>query len=815
MARLFSSLAFTIALSVPRSSGAAPVNTAPAVAHPSGGQEALAVAFDAKGQLHAAVCAHEPCSLDHSTEIAVPEAPARRATSARLTIAAIGRDRRAIVVEIPEADGGAAWAAVLAAPLSGDKPIVAFTGFTGAVEGLEGERTGPMVLISDGVYVGTENEGRDLCGRRALLDPKALDPATLALVPAKLQRLSQKERDAATVAAVQPTSEPLPPRVLEPEWATSAAHGTSIANLVDGKSETVWAEGRGAAGRGEFVVLRAPAELPLASFEVEVAASKPDDRAAAPRDFFIATDHDLFKVSLPAEARGTNARYAIALPAPVRTGCVAIVLDTAFSNEKDAQVGLAEVAARPAISGDPATLADKVAAGGPDAEAAAVLLQSAGRAGFEALAGRFASFDENARRIALDVLDAAPCDVAIGPYLEALGGPSDAQRHHARAAFSRCAGAAGPAIAASLARASGAVARTALVDELATAAPAAFVGAVLPILGKAKSADRRIYRSGIAHAAAAPEARGILAKALSDENFDRAATLDLLRALGDLAPAYGGAAHAAFARVAAGGASFRNRFLLLGPAASLASSDEAARAFLRNAIAADPDPRVRAEASRSVRNQRAFYAELARGAGDPAVRVREAAVTALGDGHVDESATALAYRLKMDAWPLVRRAAARALSELAPNPSIDAALGAALLDDSADVRREVLRAVGVRRAVTQVDKVRERFQDAEEVDSVRAAAALSLGRLCDTASIGALTKRAVKLATPMNDEADRTIGRSALTALSNLAPADLRARLAPFFAKGVPKPITELAANALAAPPQCRRAGAPSGNARR
>jgi len=337
----------------------------------------------------------------------------------------------------------------------------------------------------------------------------------------------------------------------------------------------------------------------------------------------------------------------------------------------------------------------------------------------------------------------------------------------------------------------------------------------LPILAKAKNAARRIYRSGIARAAASPEASGLLAKALADERFERGATLDVLRALGDRAPAYGGAAHAAFVRVAADAGSFRNRFLLIGPAASLAPSDGSASAFLRTAIAADPDARIRAEASRSVRDPRAFYAELARGLDDRAVRVREAAVTAISAGRIDESAPALAYRLKMDAWPLVRRAAARALAELSGNPSVDGDLGDALLDDSPEVRREVLRAIGLRHAASQVDKVRDRFQDAGEVDSVRAAAAIALGKLCDAASVDALTKRAVKLATPMADEADRMIGRGALTALSNIAPADLKARLQPFFAKGVPKPITELATGALAAPAGCRRGAASVGTPRR
>jgi HEAT repeat protein len=268
-------------------------------------------------------------------------------------------------------------------------------------------------------------------------------------------------------------------------------------------------------------------------------------------------------------------------------------------------------------------------------------------------------------------------------------------------------------------------------------------------------------------------------------------------------PGFDGPAHTAFLRASGGKPSFRNRFLLLGPAAVLADSDSSARAYLRAAIAGDPDPRIRAEASRSAKNQRSFAAELVRGLDDRAMRVREASATALGGGRVEESAAALVYRLNQDAWPLVRRAAARALGDLGPNATVDKELGRATLDDSPDVRRDVLHAIGSRRAVSEVESVRERFLDAEEIDSVRAVAAISLGRLCDTASIGALTKRAQKIAAPMTDESDRVVGRGALTALSLMAPRDLRQRLAPFWAKGVPRSITDLAAQALAARGVC------------
>jgi HEAT repeat protein len=794
--------ALVAVLALPSVAGASPISTAPAVARGSGGQQTLAVGFDGQGQLRATVCAREPCTLEHATPIAVPEAEARRATTARLSIVGIGLGRRAIVVEIPQAGAESGWAAVVVAPLSGDKPLVPFSGAVGFREGLEGERTGNMVLVSDGVYVGLEKEGSDLCGRRAILSPKALDPATFTLVPAKLQRLTERERDAATSVTATPATGAPPSRLIRPAWATSAAEGAPVSNIADGNADTLWAEGKSGVGRGEFAVLSAPRQVPFASFEVSVGSSGKADHAFVPKEFYLATDHELFKVTLPAEAERAAGRYAITLPAPIFTSCVAVVIESAFGDDKAARVGIGEIAARPPLVTNPAELVDKLAAGGAEAEVAAALIRAGDRPGFEMLSQRFASLDENARRVALDVLDDAPCEVAITAYMDALAGPFEAQRIHARNGFLRCRSAAGPLIPAVLARTPGR-ARPALVDELATLAPSGLVSAALPLLEKAKVSERRTYRAGLARASAAAETHELFVRALGDPQLGPVTTIDVLRALGDRLPAFRDTGHAAFLRVSGGDASFRNRYLLLGPAAVLAESDNSARAFLRSAIAKDPDPRIRAEAVRSVKDQKLFTAELVRGLDDGAMRVREASAVALGAGKIDASGAALSYRLSQDTWPLVRRAAARALGDLGADRSIDAQLGRATLDESADVRREVLRAIGVRRAVSEVDSVRERFFDKDEQDAVRSMAAISLGRLCDTASLESLTKRARKIATPMSDESDRVIGRGALTALSLIGPSDLKKRLEPFWAKGVPRSITELAVKAVAAPSVC------------
>jgi len=78
------------------------------------------------------------------------------------------------------------------------------------------------------------------------------------------------------------------------------------------------------------------------------------------------------------------------------------------------------------------------------------------------------------------------------------------------------------------------------------------------------------------------------------------------------------------------GAAFRTRFLVLGPAAELArAGDASALDYLRAALKSDEDPHVRARAAEVSARVPALTAELAAAAGDPEVRVREAAVTAI------------------------------------------------------------------------------------------------------------------------------------------------------------------------------------------
>jgi hypothetical protein len=816
----------------------AAVNTAPAVAKASGGQAALAVGFDAQGQLRARVCPGEPCNLDGSTAIAVPADAASAASGAKLRVARLGLERKAIVVEIPLSAPDRAWVAIVAAPLKGTAPLTPFAGYTGFVEGSDGERSGPVVAVrEEGIYVAVQREGQDLCGRPALLAPEALDPATLTLKPAKLQRLTGAEQEAAVPLPASFAPSSVLPSLLTAQWATSAAPGRPASALTDGNFDTWWAENRGGAGRGEFAVIRAPREVPLGGFDIVLPLRDPaETHATIPRELFLLTDAQTYKVTLPADAttkfvesgvppkpsaatlaRRTGApkpeprpelRYTVTLPAPVKTACVALIIESAADPHKDAVVGVAEVAARPATAGDVETLVRSLAGGGPDAEAAGAVLRATGPSAFSAIVAAFPGLDEGGRRVALDVLDDAPCDVALPAYIEARLSKSEGNARHASGAFPRCPNSA--AVIASALPPLPPEKRVVLADELSSLSPETMVTALAPLLDGAKTKERRAYRALLGGAAQHDRARAALAAVLDAPSTSPRVIIEILRAIGPSLPLLGPAAMRGFARVATPQASFRSRYLLLGPAAELAASDSGALAFLKQSLTADSRAEIRAEAARTVRDGKVFYEELVRGADDGRVRVREASIAALGKSRLEAAAPYVVRRLRADGWPLVRTAAALALTDFAASPGLDAELSRAAEDDeSLFVRRASIRGLGVHRASSHSEIVRDKLADEEEDPTVRAEAALALGALCDTASENALTEHALRLADPQATEDQRSIARNALASLSVIRPSDLEQRIAKLRDPKAPPVVQSLARAALSSPTRCARAAPP------
>jgi HEAT repeats len=784
----------------------------PASAPAGAGQQALSV-FAARGDVLVASCATAPCSVG-ALALGVPAE--LRSKPARAEVVSLGAGRRAIVVTVT--DGARRFQAVVAAPLVAGAPKVLFAGLVGLLNGQDGMRQGPMVQVSEAeadgtrrVLVGEQNEGVSLCGRPTILAPRLLNPQDVELHAAKVQRLSVAERDGARqVKATRLLDE-------EPSHAARSVLSALVASsaigapqaLTDGDPETTWSEDVGGAGKGEFVVMHAPPELPIAGLELSIrpkVAAVPD--GAAPEQLFIVGPHEVVAVSLPEDAwKSPGARYHVTLDPPLQSSCLALVLDTAFDQSKAAKVTVAELSVVSEFAADqlPALVAT-LAGGGQRAEAAKALLTAGGPAAFTAVAQAFSGLDEGGKRVALDVLDQAPCEISAPVYVKALTGKIDAQVRHAQGRLSRCGAAGGEALAQALGKSDKTDKRLMplLVAELTLTDPARAVTAFMPLLDEKTVGRRRLLRTALAQAARTEAASKAVRAALADPTTQPAALIDLLRALGDLAPRYQPEAGLALTRLSATAPAFRARYLLLGPTSVLSRVSPEAEAVFRKALASDPDPHVRAAALALVREPKHFQSELLLALTDADVRVREASVQALAAPEAAFASRALSERLEKDQWPLVRASAADALSHYPAGAALDEPLAKALSDDSALVRARSIRALGERRASGVASRIRDRLVDAEEWPEVRAEAARALGALCDGASADVLTAFAKKLADPMASPDAQLIATGAVMSLGRLARPNLAQQLGPLTGKKAPPQARRAAATALASQVTCR-----------
>jgi hypothetical protein len=776
-----------------------------ALAKAGAGQPALAVGFDDQGILRAEVCAGASCTAQKGRELLVPTSLRARIKEARLKVVPIGRGRRAVVVTIPEPAHERAWEAVIAAPVRGGKePVIAFEGMTGNAEGEYGVRRGGMVMVSEAradgtrsIVIGEQREDMALCGRPAVLAPKLLWPDDLSLKPAKVQRLTPGERENATRVAAKKTDAPEGTRFpLLRAIAASSAVGAPGA-LTDGDPETTWSENRGGEGRGEYVLMQAPPALPITALELVIRPpTRAVDGAVAPKELWVATADRVLLVTLPEDAwKSPGARWRVDLEKPLRTDCLAVITETAYGGDAKSRVTLAEISARTEF--DQSTLDGLVGAlagGGKRAEAAASALSALGPPAFEALAKAWDRLDEGGRRVALDVMDHAPCALRSPVYLRALLGPYKAHRIHARDRLRGCGKDAADAIEAVLIKAPRR-AHPLLVNELGLVAPDRAIAHAVPLLAKADVRGRQLLRVGIGRAAGRKEAAAAVREKLRDPALPVIAKLDLLRALGDRARDFQPEAGQALAGIARGTPDFRTRYLMVEPAAALSPVDPAARQLVARALTSDQSPFVRTHAAELIKTPAAFQTELVRALEDPEVRVREAALQALADPRAGFAARAITTRLAEDRWPIVRVAAAEAIARLGPSAELDAALAAALEDASYHVRAPVVAALGERRAVRYAPLVRERLKDEEEITEVRGSAAVALGLLCDRESIDDLTGHALELSDPMLSPELRAIGMVSLGALSRIHPPDLAKRLRSLMRRDV-HPLARHAAEA-------------------
>ena len=195
--------------------------------------------------------------------------------------------------------------------------------------------------------------------------------------------------------------------------------------------------------------------------------------------------------------------------------------------------------------------------------------------------------------------------------------------------------------------------------------------------------------------------------------------------------------------------------------------------------ARDAEPRVR---------EAAFAALAATAAGRVPEDGYRAAIDALG----------------RDGWSFVKAQAVALLLNATASSAVDDALGQALRDPSIRVRGAAMVALGRRRATSWRHAIRERLDDEGEDAEVRAAAARALGALCDGDSVDRLTELARAMSAPGTEEDIQKVGMGALVGLAAIQPRDLAARLAPLLAEGASPYARAAAKRALASRPMCR-----------
>jgi hypothetical protein len=768
------------------------------------GQAELRIHFEG-ATVVAVACTNANCPQDNAQRIAVPAEAAPHVANATLRSVQLGQRRQAAIAQVPLPGGEKSWQALIAAAVDGSATVkVVWSGMTGWLQGEMGERQGPMVSVrGNTVLIGDVREDIQLCGRPTILSARAVVPSDLSLRSAKVQQLASSDRAAAPKLVAKPDTGAAPTGSPLRAVAASSAVGSPQA-LTDGNPKTFWGEHRGSDGRGEFIMLRAAKELGLTGLALQVhPGNAAPATGAAPKELWLVTDDALFHVTLPDKSwQPTTPRLRIDFPAAVHTSCLAVVLEKGEQVEEDSQVIISELWGISALGQNWDEIAAQLDQGAQAAAAALEALSFGGEPAYAAVLEAMSGFGPAGQALGLQVLDQAPCAMAAPSYWAALQQapvePGAEGANHRR--LQRCRREISELLLADLDASKGA-ARVQRIGQLAQAAPAVLVEKAPQWLPRATARERKALRDGLQVAADAPDAEGPLRVLLRDETLGPRVQLQVLRALASRAQRFAPEYAAAFRRQVRLAVDFEQRYLLLKPAGALARFDSVAASFLRSSMQQGAEWELRGEAAQRA-DAALFARELTAASRDPEVRVRLAAVESLGVAG-NAAVPALLARLAEDAWPMVRMEAVRSLLA-SKDQRVNAALGEALDDDSRQVRRTVAFALGQRGARSHTPELRDLFQDEEEDPSVRAAAAVSLGQLCDAGSAPELTRLARTLGSLTLSESELLLGRASLQGLGLLKPADLQRRLAPLLDARAPAAVRRLARQAMQAPSQCQ-----------
>ncbi len=670
----------------------------------------------------------------------------------------VGNGRSVMHVSLPLTDGTWDWLGTDAGDVLFEAAQTRAAADAGTVPTLRmltsSDTSRPPMLVR-----GDIDERVRLCGKReTLLTPQGLDPKTLTWKRATLQQLSSRERDTATRLTAAPLTarEPLPPVLVLDAFAASSGEARAA---TDGNPKSAWSEERPGIGQGELLIARAGG----ARLDALTLLLGGDDGRDAPATFYVLTDDAIFHVTAPAApSKSGDDWLRVVFPAPVTTQCLAVVLDTAHSDNRDARVSVRELRA---VTPDdqnaqfPAELAAR-AAKDDDARRLVSRVSVTGRATLEA---QFARLTPEARRAVLEALEPLlPCEDMA--HLEALALTDKKLAPNATRFFDRCTTRAARGLAGAFAAAD-AKARGDIAPMLALLARKD----ATPLLVKSLGDGDRVTRAHVAGALAR------LVSAQTDveraELAARAASLpppafvDLLVAFGAHARAQSTVFAPRVRELAT--AADRDTAWDLVPALAALGDDPALAAtydaFLQHESAA---LRVRAATQAPTRATGALAARLA----DASPRVREAAWDRLAAlDAVDASATdALMQRGLADDFAFVRVATARALAR-GKRASSDALLAKGAREDHVlRVRVAALDALAAR-PTPRLESFEEIAFDPELAPELRASALTALEARCRTGDPARVEKMARNLASPI-DPGDYAVAFAAYRVLVAARP---------------------------------------------
>jgi len=644
-----------------------------------------------------------------------------------------------------------------------------------------------------------------------LLAPRVLEPKSMELRGASVQRLPRSQRDGAERIAAGlrgGAAADVPLGRLLVATGASTALGKP-ASLTDGNPSTTWAEARSGTGLGEFVVMRSPEAVPIVRFELTVAPPGANPTAgAAPRSFFLVTDTKTFSVTLPEDGwLKPGASYDIALKEPVRTSCVALVLDQAYARgNARPEVTLAELTAYSEFdtpNASPLSLARLLFGGGPRAQAAAAVLDRAGKRGVDAVLESWSELDPAGRALGVDVAVSSSCEEGAPLLIASLDDKDRNVERKGREKLERCGRAAGPALVQALRE--GPIARRARVASLlAFLAPSAGLTPIASLLGQGTAGDKQTLRGAFMRAARSADPSK-LTELLRDPARDAQARLELLRAMGPRVADVRDDALPFLDALLKDAPSFPTRYLALGPISELARQGDRASVDRFSALMSrDKDWPVRARAAELALHIPGAQQELIELLHDPEPRPREAALRAIAEEHLSAAAVTVEALLERDPWTFVRVSAATALGAMPQSPDIDATLATGLQDPLAAVRVASVDALGIHRAASYAPRVRS-LLDEDNAPEVRLASVHTLAQMCDASSLDRLTDLANKASSPDAEPEELTLGLTAIDALGKIHPHDLPRRLGRFAGKEVRSQVRTATQLALSAPGICRR----------